>query len=108
MPIALILRHVQSIDDCHATGQLALCLNLDVVFAPIRSDRGIEGDTHGHRIRKANSIFTGLGFVSLARMAVALNGEMRELGVERLHVRNVVAAQYSGSAAEMPSDQLNG
>src|SRR5664279_874480 len=105
--IAVIGGHVQAIDYGHASCQLALRLNVDEVLAPIRSDGWIKRNRHGNWIGQRNTIFAGLHFVSLAGMAVALDGKLRERSMETQDARDVVFANYCFSSGKMPAHELD-
>src|SRR5713226_10056012 len=101
--IPVIGGHVQAIDHGHASRQLALSFDVDVVLAPMRSDRRIERNRHRLWIGQRNTVFASLHFVSFARVAVALDGKLREWVVESENAHDVVLANHGFSAGKMPA-----
>src|SRR5580704_11666683 len=107
LPIAFVFCNVEAIDYRHATCKFALRLNFDIMFAPVRADGRVECEAHRDRIGQTDSIFTSLNFVCGARVAVALDRESRELGVELQNTRDIAFVEHGLAAAKVPSDQLH-
>ena len=105
--IPFVFGDIQAIYDRHAARQLAPRFHLDVMIAPIGSDSRIERNAHRNRIGQAKSIFASLRFVSLARMAIALNSEVREFTFQGLNIFDIVGIQYRSTATKMPPDQFH-
>ena len=74
-PVALIRRDIETIHYRHSACQLTVRLNIHIVLAPVRSDRGIERNRHRNRIGQRDAVFSGLLLVGFAGAAVALDGE---------------------------------
>jgi len=55
-----------------------------------------------------NAVFTSLLHVSLSRAAVALNGEPGPLVIECLNLRDIILANDSFAARELPADEFHG
>src|SRR5216684_4833036 len=70
--IPVIGGYVQAINYGHASRQLALGLDVDIVLAPIGADTRIKRNRHGHRIGQRDTVFASLHFVGFAGVAVAL------------------------------------
>src|SRR6266550_8643461 len=102
--IAVIGGHVQAIHDGHASGQFALSFDLDIVRTPLSSDRWIERNAHGNRIGQRYPVFSRLDLVSLARLAVALDGEMSDCIVESENAGHIAFSHDRVSAAKVPAD----
>jgi len=102
------LHDIQAVHYGHAARQFALRFHIDIVLAPIDSDRRVQSQTHGNRIRQADPILARLDFVSRMRLTVALYGEVGEFVMECLNVFDVTFAEHCVCSAELPSNQLHG
>src|SRR5207244_8624354 len=81
--VARIAGDVEAVDDSHAAGQFAGGLDLDVMRRTLGAHARIERDGHGERIGQGDADLAALHAVGLHRDAVAVDGEVGELGVER-------------------------
>jgi hypothetical protein len=93
--IPFIGGYVQAINHGHASRQLALGLNIDVVIAPVRPDAWIERDGHCHRIRHANTALSAMMMATASSDAVSVS--MRDVRGTGLHNKIDIALLLRGS-----------
>src|SRR5581483_12265203 len=76
------------------------------VAAPLSSNSRIQSDGHGNWIGQRDAILSGLDFIGVACVRIALDRKSSEDVIEAQNLRDVALVQDCVGSAQMPSDQF--